>query len=77
MQIAAHYLFEFPRLDKRPFGLGTHVIASEAEGRIGIRMAGSVLLFETLADQLGESVPVLRACKGELCNDPARDGGFG
>ncbi|MEX2401926.1 MAG: hypothetical protein WD423_14220 [Rhodothermales bacterium] len=53
VQIATHYLFEFPRLDKRPFGVGTHVIASESAGRLGVRMAGSVLFFETLAVGVG------------------------
>ena len=53
VQIAAHYMLGVPRREKRLIGLGTHLIASGVEDRVRLRMAGSVMLFETVAVGLG------------------------
>jgi len=53
VQIATHYMFGFPRGEKRAFGVGAHLIASGVEDRVRVRAAGSVLLFETVAVGVG------------------------
>ena len=53
VQIATHYMLGFPRQEKRLFGFGAHLIASGVEDRVRMRVAGSVLLFETVAVGLG------------------------
>jgi hypothetical protein len=53
VQMATHYMFGRPRGEKRLLGVGAHLIASGVEDRVRLRMAGSVLLFETVAVGLG------------------------
>lgn len=53
VQMAAHYMLGIPRREKRLVGLGTHLIASGVEDRVRLRMAGSVMLFETVAVGVG------------------------
>lgn len=53
VQMATHYMFGRPRGEKRLFGVGAHLIASGVQDRVRLRMAGSVLLFETVAVGLG------------------------
>ncbi|MFB6249056.1 MAG: hypothetical protein ABEL97_10850 [Salinibacter sp.] len=53
VQMATHYMFGRPRGEKRLLGVGAHLIASGVEDRVRLRVAGSVLLFETVAVGLG------------------------
>lgn len=53
IQIAAHYMLESPGREQRPFGVGTNLIASGADDRVRVRLAGSVLFFETVAVGVG------------------------
>ena len=53
VQMATHYMFGRPRGEKRFLGVGAHLIASGVEDRVRLRMAGSMLLFETVAVGVG------------------------
>jgi len=53
VQIAAHYVFEVPQRKQRPLGVGANLIASGVEDRVRVRVAGSVLFFETVAVGFG------------------------
>lgn len=53
VQMAAHYVFESPQQGQRPLGVGVNLIASGIEDRVRVRLAGSVLFFETVAVGFG------------------------
>jgi hypothetical protein len=53
VQMAAHYVFESPHRKQRPLGVGVNLIASGIEDRVRVRVAGSVLFFETVAVGFG------------------------
>lgn len=53
VQMAAHYVFESPQQGQRPIGVGANLIASGVDERVRVRVAGSVLFFETVAVGVG------------------------